>query len=237
MRQLTIIIPILNEANNILYLIPEIHKVQLKLNLKKFEIILIDDNSSDNIHYVFKKLKKRFKYLKLFIRTKNRDLSKSCIMGFKKSTTDNILVMDGDFQHNPKYIKNLFLKYTAGNFDIVIGSRDLFKKKNAGLSFIRKSFSISLIIVINFLLGVKTSDPMSGFFIFRRSMYFENKKNLYANGYKILSDLLYSSKKKLKIGDVAIVFKKRNKGKSKMNLSILLKLINFILIKFLKKIF
>ena len=55
MRQLTIIIPILNEANNILYLIPEIHKVQLKLNLKKFEIILIDDNSSDNIHYVFKK--------------------------------------------------------------------------------------------------------------------------------------------------------------------------------------
>ena len=91
--------------------------------------------------------------------------------------------------------------------------------------------------MINFLLGVKTSDPMSGFFIFRRSVYFQNKKSLYANGYKILSDLLYSSKKKLKIGDVAIVFKKRNKGKSKMNLSILLKLINFILIKFLKKIF
>ena len=91
--------------------------------------------------------------------------------------------------------------------------------------------------MINFLLGIKTSDPMSGFFIFRRSIYFENKKNLYANGYKILSDLLYSSKKKLKIGDVAIVFKKRNKGESKMNLSILLKLINFILINFLKKIF
>ena len=54
MRQLSIIIPILNEANNILHLIPEIHKEQLKLNLKKFEIILIDDNSSDNIHSVLK---------------------------------------------------------------------------------------------------------------------------------------------------------------------------------------
>ena len=96
---------------------------------------------------------------------------------------------------------------------------------------------MALIIVINFLLGVKTSDPMSGFFIFKRSIYLQNKKNLYANGYKILSDLLYSSKTKLKIGDVAIIFKKRNKGKSKMNLFILLKLIKFILIKFLKKIF
>ena len=110
-------------------------------------------------------------------------------------------------------------------------------KKNTGLSFIRKSFSIALIIVINCLLGVKTSDPMSGFFIFKRNIYLQNKKNLYANGYKILSDLLYSSKKKLKISDVTIVFKKRNKGKSKMNLSVLLKLINFILIRFLKKIF
>jgi dolichol-phosphate mannosyltransferase len=237
MKQLTIVIPILNEAKNIKYLIPEIHKVKLELNLNKFEIILVDDNSSDDTQLIFNKLKKRFKYLKLFIRKKNRDLSKSCILGFEKSTNNNILVMDGDFQHNPKYIKKLYYKYINGKFDIVIGSRDLFKRKNKGLSFIRKSFSITLIIMINYLLGVKTADPMSGFFIFNKKIYSKNKRNLYANGYKILSDLIYSSKEKLKIEDIPIIFKKRNMGKSKMNLSILLKLINFILIRSIKRIF
>jgi dolichol-phosphate mannosyltransferase len=237
MKQLTIVIPILNEAKNIKYLIPEIHKAKLELNLNKFEIILVDDNSSDDTQLIFNKLKKRFKYLKLFIRKKNRDLSKSCILGFEKSTNNNILVMDGDFQHNPKYIKELYYKYINGKFDIVIGSRDLFKRKNEGLSFIRKSFSITLIIMINYLLGVKTADPMSGFFIFNKKIYSKNKRNLYANGYKILSDLIYSSKEKLKIDDIPIIFKKRNMGKSKMNLSILLKLINFILIRSIKRIF
>ena len=91
--------------------------------------------------------------------------------------------------------------------------------------------------MINYLLGVKTADPMSGFFIFNKKIYSKNKRNLYANGYKILSDLIYSSKEKLKIDDIPIIFKKRNMGKSKMNLSILLKLINFILIRSIKRIF
>ena len=56
MRELSIIIPILNEAKNVLLLIPEINKVRIKLNIKKFEILLIDDNSVDNIEFVVKKL-------------------------------------------------------------------------------------------------------------------------------------------------------------------------------------
>ena len=62
MRELSIIIPILNEAKNILLLIPDINKARIKLNIKKFEILLIDDNSVDNIEFVVKKLKRKFKY-------------------------------------------------------------------------------------------------------------------------------------------------------------------------------
>ena len=78
MKELSIVIPILNEANNILKLIPEINKVKKKLKIKKFEILLVDDNSKDNIVDVVNNLKKKYKYLKLIIRKKNtRDLSKS----------------------------------------------------------------------------------------------------------------------------------------------------------------
>ena len=177
MRELSIIIPILNEAKNVLLLIPEINKVRIKLNIKKFEILLIDDNSVDNIEFVVKKLKRKFKYLKLFIRkNKKKDLSQSCVFGFKRSSFKNILVMDGDNQHHPKYIIQLFNAYSKGDFDIVVGSRNLLKKSNVGLSFIRRLFSIILIFTINYLLGSKTKDPMSGFFIFKKKFLKKTKK-------------------------------------------------------------
>ena len=100
MKELSIVIPILNEADNILILIPEIHKAKIKLKINKFEILLVDDNSTDNTKNVIKKLKKKYKYLRFFVRkNKKKDLSKSCVHGFNKSSYNNILVMDGDYQH------------------------------------------------------------------------------------------------------------------------------------------
>ena len=237
MRELSIIIPILNEAKNVLLLVPEINKARVKLNIKKFEILLIDDNSVDNIEFVVGKLKRKFKYLKLFIRkNKKKDLSQSCILGFKKSSFKNILVMDGDNQHHPKYIIKMFNAYLEGDFDIVVGSRDLLKKSNVGLSYIRRLFSVILIFTINFLLGSKTKDPMSGFFVFKKKIFTKNKKRMFIQGYKILSDLIYSSKNKIKIKDVSILFDRRSSGKSKMNFTILIKLLSFIFVNYFKKI-
>ena len=59
---------------------------------------------------------------------------------------------------------------------------------------------------------------------------------MFIQGYKILSDLIYSSKNKIKIKDVPIVFDRRISGKSKMSLSILIKLLLFIFVNFFKKI-
>ena len=236
MSELSIVIPILNEAKNIRLLIPEINKVKIKLKIKRFEVLLIDDNSQDNIKQVFNILKKKYKFLKLFIRkNKKKDLSKSCIFGFDKSSFKNILVMDGDFQHPPIYIDKMYRLYIEKNYDFVIGSRDLMKRKNYGLSKVRWLFSIILIFLINLLLGNKTKDPMSGFFIFKKKIFLNNKNKLFSSGYKILSDLIYSSKRSLKIKDIFIRFDRRTLGRSKMNFNILLILLLFIVTKFFKK--
>ena len=130
MKELSIVIPILNEARNINQLIPKINKVKKKINLNKLEVLLIDDNSYDNIKNVVAKLKKKYSYLKLFIRkNKKKDLSKSCIEGFNKAKYKNILVMDGDLQHPPQYIEKMYNVFINQKCDFVIGSRDLFKKK------------------------------------------------------------------------------------------------------------
>ena len=72
-----------------------------------------------------------------------------------------------------------------------------------------------------------------GFFYSEKKIYKKNKKKLFLKGFKILADLIYSEKN-LIIKDVIIKFDYRKKGKSKLNLNILLILLQFILFKFIK---
>ncbi len=227
----SIVIPVYNESKNLPLLISQIYKV---LKNHTFELIIIDDNSSDGTFEVLNKIKK--KNFRFFIRKKRRDLSRSCVLGFDKSKYKNILVMDGDLQHQPKDIKKLLKIFQLKKAHIVIGSRELFTRKKHNLSFMRLSASRILIFIVNILLGNKTSDPMSGFFIFKKEIFIRNKYKLFNKGYKILMDLIYLDEKYQKIYDVKINFANRKKGESKMNMKILLSLIYMILYKLYAKI-
>ena len=213
MDKFSIVIPVYNEAKNLEILIPKIYK---ELKNIKFELIIVDDSSNDGTSIILKRLKKKnFKYI---IRKKERDLSKSCIEGFKKASSKNIVVMDGDLQHKPSDIKkflNIFYKIRP---DFVVGTRDLFKNKRHNLNFLRLFASRMLILIVNSLLGNKTSDPMSGFFMFKKRVFKKSQKKLIKKGYKILLDLLYINNQKVRVIDVNINFDSRMKGKSKMNL-------------------
>ena len=231
MINLSIIIPIYKESRNIQNLSKDITD---NIDIKNYEILFIDDNSNDGTEEILKKLNEGNRNIKYIIRKERKiDLSKSCILGFDNSMFDNILVMDGDLQHNPSNINKLIEVYVAENADIVVGSRNLFHKKNEGLGFIRLASSKFLILLISLLLNKKTDDPMSGFFIFKKKIYELNKNKLYAKGYKILFDLIYVSNEKLKIIDVDINFRKRTEGSSKMGF----KIIFILILVIIKKIF
>ena len=230
LEELSIVVPIYNEAKNIEELCIRIKK---KLKLKKFEIIFVDDDSKDNTHKILKKIKKKDEKVKFFIRkNKIKDLSKSCILGFNNCKYKHIIVMDGDLQHDPKYISKLISKYNSSNCDIVVGCRDFFTKQNKGLNFLRTSASLILIFIINIILGKRTSDPMSGFFLFKKKLFMKSKKKFYKKGYKILADIIYNNNDNIHIGDIKINFKKRIYGKSKINIKVLLYLMIFIFDKF-----
>ena len=234
LRELSIVIPIYNEEKNIKLLSDKIKK---NLKLKKYEIIFVDDNSKDNSHKILRYIQKRNKRIKYIIRKqKHKDLSKSCILGFKLSKYKNIIVMDGDLQHDPIYIPYLISKYEKTSCDIVVGCRNFFEKDSQGLSFFRTLSSLLVILIINIFLGKKTSDPMSGFFLFKKQIYIRQKKNLYKKGYKILADLIYNNKSFLDIKDIKIKFKKRIQGKSKLNFMVVIYLLIFIFKKTFKNV-
>lgn len=231
---LSIVIPLFNEKDNIGLLIRDIYE---KLKETEFEIIVVDDSSNDGTVEVLENLKKEYENLKIINRKSHlRDLSKSCQEGFENSKYDNILVMDGDLQHDPTYIPKMKNEYKKYNCDIVIGTRDLLTNRIEGLGFIRQNISKILIKIINIFLKRKTMDPMSGYFLFKKQIYDENKHLLYLKGYKILADLIYSSKRELNIRDIKIEFRHRMGGLSKANFRVFFFLGFFIIKKIIRNL-
>lgn len=233
---LSIIIPVYNEEDNIYLLIKKIFFYNKSIN---FEVIIVDDNSADSTQLrVMQAIKRYSKKIKYFNRKeKVRDLSRSCQLGIKKSKYDNIIIMDGDLQHNPKYILNMMNLFNKKKLDVVVGARkfDIPSYLNTGQSYIRYIFSKILVLIINITFRKKTKDPMSGFFLFRKTLFTNNEKKLYLKGYKILVDILYSPMKNIKVDDYFIKFNKRNYGTSKMSLRVFFQLLIFYFV-ILKKI-
>ena len=231
MNKFSVVIPTYNEKQNIAPLIKKIDKY-----LKNFfyEIIVIDDNSKDGTKLVLKEIKLSKKNFTFHIRKKKRDLSQSLILGIKKTKFNNIIIMDGDLQHNPKYLPKIIRIFFKKKVDFLVCVRNF--KKRSGLSAFRYFGSLSLIIFINTFLGKKVSDPMSGFFIFKKQIYTSNKKNIYGKGFKLLFDLIYSSNKPFKIKEYMIIFNKRKNNKSKMNLKVIYHILVAIFYSMLMKL-
>ena len=230
-KAVSIIIPTLNEVLNLEILVSKINRY-LKKSI--YEIIIVDDNSVDGSKEVLSKLKKKNQYLRFYIRSKSPDLSQSCQLGFKKSKFDNIIVMDGDLQHDPKYLPIMINLFFSKKNDFLIATRNFSKEIMGKPRFI---LSFILVKIINILLGYRTADPMSGFFIFKKSIYLRNKSRLYGLGFKILFDLLYAEIDSLLIKEFPFKFNNRKYHKSKMNFKTLYILVKMIMFYLKKKVF
>ena len=214
---ISVVIPTLNEKNNIKKIVSKLNKI----NLVK-EIIFVDDNSTDGTFEEILNVKKSNKIIALKRKNNNKDLSKSVLLGVKKAKYECICVMDCDLQHDVKYIKNLWTIYKKKNNHVVVASRFVKKNYSGNLGFLRSilsNFAVSLIILI---FGKKTTDPLSGFFLCRKKVIINYENQFFLKGYKILFDILYNGKSNIRVSDVEIVFKKRNSDQSKFNIRIIL---------------
>ena len=113
----SIVIPIFNEARNIEFLLKEINK-SLE-NFKKYEIILVNDSSTDETLKVINKIKN--KNIKIITNDSNQGQSYSIFKGVKNSSYDTIITIDGDRQNDPADIPNLYNFYIQNNEVKLVG--------------------------------------------------------------------------------------------------------------------
>lgn len=117
---ISIVIPLLNEQNSLEELSSSVSSVINGLNLK-YEIILIDDGSTDNSWKIISKICLKNQHIKGIRFLKNFGKSQALSAGFKACNGDVVITMDADLQDDPNEIPELYKKINEDNFDLVSG--------------------------------------------------------------------------------------------------------------------
>lgn len=161
-NNISIVIPVLNEERNIINLITEIKKnLEKKI---KYEIIIVDDGSSDNTHNVLLKYLKKNKKVLVFKHKKNYGQSVSLRTGIMQTSSNYIVTLDGDGQNDPRDILKLLKNFeTDKEFMMVIGNR--VKRID---NFARRLASRTAFKIRKFILKDETPDTGCAIKVFKK---------------------------------------------------------------------
>ncbi len=207
-KDVSIIIPVYNEEENIELLHKETKEVLDGLNLS-YEIIFINDGSTDNTLKVLLSLKG--------IRVINfrKNFGQSCALdaGIKLSKGEIIITMDGDMQNDPKDIP-LLLKTLEGGFDLVSGRR--FNRKD---SFSKTTASFLANLLRNFLIRDGIHDSGCTLKAYKRECF--DDLDLYGEIHRFIPGVLRWQG--FKIGEVEVNHRPRKNGKTKYSFSRIIK--------------
>jgi len=207
--KLSLVIPTYNERENILQLLKKIQE-EFKKNNIQGEIIVVDDNSPDGTGKILDEAKIKIKNLKIIHRKGKFGLSSAVLDGWKIAEGEILGAMDADLSHPPEKIKELFWAIENGKADFAIGSRYVPGGEIKGWGIKRKLMSKTATLLARVYTKVK--DPMTGFFMIKRTCIKDKKIN--PKGFKILLELIIKANYKI-IKEIPIIFTNRIEGKSK----------------------
>jgi glycosyltransferase involved in cell wall biosynthesis len=118
---LSVVIPVHNEGENVRLLIPELQNVLDRLH-KTYEIIFVDDGSTDDTVRVITETAQHHPAIKLITLRRNFGQTAAMSAGFDAAEGEVIIPMDGDLQNDPEDIPRLLEKINEG-YDVVSGWR------------------------------------------------------------------------------------------------------------------
>ena len=121
-ESISIVIPSYNESENIKELCRRTLDIIKKINIKKYELIFVENGSKDNSLELLKKINSENKSIKIISLSRNFGYQSAIAVGLKHSENDYVCVMDGDLQDPPEIISKFVEKIKEG-YDVVYGIR------------------------------------------------------------------------------------------------------------------
>jgi len=213
--RLTIVIPTYCEAGNIAPMIAALDRALTSIH---WEVIFVDDDSPDGTMGAIRSIGVNDPRVRAMRRVGRRGLAGAVIEGMLASGADIVAVVDADLQHDEKLLPRMLSDIEGGKADLVIGTRySQSGEAREGFSTARRISSELATGLSNLLLRTNVSDPMSGFFMIRRSLIDTIAPNLSPGGFKLLLDILASAPSGIRIQEIPYVFRPRRAGKSKLD--------------------
>jgi dolichol-phosphate mannosyltransferase len=214
---LSVIVPTRNEAGNIRPLLDGLEETLPSGS----EVVFVDDSDDKTPEMVEAERARRSLSIVLIRRAKHDrvdGLSGAVVRGLQTARADWVCVMDADLQHPPAVIPDLLARAEAGDVDVVVASRycrDGELNFGAGRAVLSLASTNAARILFPRCLR-RVSDPMSGFFLVRRSSVPLDR--LRPRGFKILLEILVRARK-LRVDEVPFEFGVRHSGESKASLA------------------
>ena len=216
-RELSIVIPIFNEKQNIELLASEIESVFLKERFR-YEVIWVDDSSTDESYQVLLTLNR--KVHRVLRHDTNRGQSAALMTGILAARAEVIATIDGDLQNDPNDLFPLLVKLGEG-FDVVCGFRKY--RKDA---FLRTYLSKFANIIANRVTGVPVSDLGCTLRVFRKSLI--NDLEIIGEMHRVF--VIYLFFNGAKISQIEVNHRNRIYGETKYGYSRILKFLMDVLL-------
>ena len=211
--EISIIIPTFNEAANIA---PLVAAIDAALPGRDYEIVFADD-STDGTPAIICKAGEADPRVRMHHRARGRGLATAVVEALPVARAETIVVLDGDLQHPPHMIPTLLAAAGEG-VDMVVASRYMPGGWDSGLSGPHRRLASKATRLAAYLILPRsrlTTDPLSGFFVFRRAVV--EAVALRPIGYKILLEILVRGRLQ-KVMDVPFGFEPRQAEQSKAGL-------------------
>jgi len=223
---ISVIVPIYNERGNILLLYEKL-SIELPSLGRDFEVIFVDDGSSDGSDQCLLEVTRRDKHFKVVSLCRNFGQTAAMMAGIDFAQGDIIVPMDGDLQNDPADIRRLIDKLAEG-FDVVSGWRK--DRQDAALK--RNLPSRIANRLISWISGVHLRDYACSLKAYRRDVIKGVK--LYGEMHRFIP--IYASWFGARVTEIPVTHRARVHGQSKYGLERVAKVIlDLLVVKFLAK--
>lgn len=212
--ELTVVVPCLNERENVPILIERLRHALAGI---AWEVIFVDDDSPDGTAAAVRAIGAANARVRCIRRIGRRGLAGACIEGMLASQARYLAVIDSDLQHDETLLAPMLATLRTGDADLVVGTR--YAEGGAADSFSsgRKWISGTGTKLSNRLLGLKLTDPLSGFFMIERTAFERVAPKLSTQGFKILLDIAATAGPALRTAELPYTFGRRAHGNSKLD--------------------
>lgn len=212
MPELTVVVPAFRERDNIPALLVALEKALAGLD---WETIVVVDDALDGTEELVRDRAQQDRRVRCLHRIGRRGLASACIEGMLASSAPYLAVMDADLQHDETLMPELLEAARRGDADIVVASRYIAGASTGELPAHRVRIS-RLASALSRVLCKGLSDPMSGYFVVRRSFLERVVRRLYGRGFKILLDLVAAARGEVRVRELPYSMRRRLHGESKL---------------------